>query len=515
MSSGGANAAPSVQDPARHLSGRRLVGAVAWTAGGKWIAQVFSWASTLAVVRLLSPSDFGLMGMATAYLGLVTLLTEFGIGAAIIVLRDLTDEQIAQLNTTAILLGAAGMLASIGLAIPISNFYHAPELTAIIAVMSVIFLITSFRSVPYCLLQRDLRFRTLSWVDASQALVQAAVSVSLAAMGAHYWSLVVSALAGSVIAAVLPIKVRPVAFARPVFNAIRESILFSRRILVSRLSWYMYTNADFVVAGRVLGTTALGAYTVAWNIANLPGEKIVSVVLRVTPTFFSAVQNDKAALRKYLVTLTEAMSVVMFPAVCGFAIICPQFVALAFGSRWTAAIIPMQVLAVYAFLRSIVALLPQIMNVVGEVRFGMWCSLVNLVLLPPSFYIGSRWGVNGIAAVWAVVYPLSTVPQYWRTLRSIDMPFREYLNALKPAFVSTAIMMLVIHSVEAHAAARVFECRRACVHCCSGGHHLSGCAVPVIPIRRSAIHRLYKETARTETCGLMRMPGGIRCTWTA
>ena len=442
-----ADNAPVLAPPAAP-SGRHLASAIAWTAGGKWISQVFAWASTLIVVRVLSPADFGLLGLAATYLGLVELISEFGIGTAIITLRDLTAKQVSQLNTVAILLGVTGTAVSCGLASPMAAFFHAPELRTLVPVMALTFLITAFKSVPYALLQKDLRFSTLSRLDAAQALLQAVGNAVLVLAGLRYWAIAISGLVSALVGVCLFVRCRPVRVERPAFGLVYSSIVFSWRVLVSRLSWYLYSNADFVVAGRLLGKVALGSYSVAWNFANLPGEKIVALVTSVTPTFFASVQHDKAALRHRLTSLTELLSVVMFPVVSGFALVAPLAIPLACGPQWRAAIIPMQLLAIYTFLRSVVTLLPQVINVVGETRFGMWNSLATLALLPGSFVIASRWGVVGIASVWVLVYPIFTIPLYRRTLGRIDLPFRRYLDALKPSFVSTVLMAACVYIVS-------------------------------------------------------------------
>ncbi|HEX4164064.1 MAG TPA: lipopolysaccharide biosynthesis protein [Bryobacteraceae bacterium] len=425
-------------------SGHQMARAIAWSAAGKWISQLFAWASTLIVVRLLSPGDFGLLGMAVTYLGLIELISEFGIGTAVVTLRTLTPRQVSQLHTAAVILGLVATALSFALAVPLSRFFHAPELSGLLFLMALGFVITGFKSVPYALLQKDLRFVAISRIDAAQALLQALASAFLVWMGLRFWAIAISGLAGAALSTYLLFRNRPVQLAPPAFRSVACSMAFSWRILVSRLSWYLYSNADFVVAGRILGKIALGAYTVAWNFANLPGEKIVTLITSVTPTFFASVQDDQPALRNYFASLTEILAVVMFPVVSGFALIAPLLVPLACGPHWRAAIMPMQLLAIYTFLRSITALLPQVINAVGETRFGMWNSLLTLAILPASFFIASRWGVLGIASVWVLIYPLLTVPLYRRTLKSIEMSFAQYLAALRPSLFGTAGMTIAV-----------------------------------------------------------------------
>lgn len=428
---------------------QRMFTAIAWTAAGKWATQLISWASVLVVLRLLTPSDFGLVGLATTYLGFIALISEFGIGAAVVIVRDLTESQIAQLHTVSVLLGAAGTLVSFACAVPIAQFFRSPDLALVIAVAGISFTVVGFRSVPYALLQRDQHFKRLSFQEVWQALAQVTSTILLILLGAGYWALVVSGIVGSIVGTALPLWHRRVSLAVPVFGSIRSSIVFSWRTLVTRISWYLYSNSDFVVAGRVLGTAALGSYTVAWTLANLPGEKIVTLIMRVTPSFFSAAQNDLPGLRRYLAVLTECIALVIFPILLGLALVATDLIPLLVGNKWDDAIPVIRLLAIYTLLRSVVTLLPQILHVVGENRFCMWWSLSSLVLLPPAFLLGSRWGTTGIALVWVLVYPVYTIPLYRRTLKSIDMPFASYLKVVRPAFFSSVAMIAVVYCVDA------------------------------------------------------------------
>src|SRR5438094_9468138 len=114
---------------------RSLVRGVAWVAVIKWISQIVSWASALVVARILSPSDYGLVSLATVYLGLLTMIGEFGVGAAVVTLRNLTEEQVSQLNSLAVLTGIAGFLISCALAGPLASFFHFAGFRTVFIVM--------------------------------------------------------------------------------------------------------------------------------------------------------------------------------------------------------------------------------------------------------------------------------------------------------------------------------------------------------------------------------------------
>jgi teichuronic acid exporter len=425
---------------------KHLVAGIAWTAAARWSSQILSWACLLIVARLLVPADFGLVGLAAVFIGQVTIFSEFGFGSAVITLQDLTANDIAQINTFSVISGLIGCLVSCALAIPLGWFFRSPQLPPIVVVMSTAFIITGFRTVPYSLLQRELKFRQLSVIDTVAAVTQALLILMLAWMGNGYWALVLGNICGTAVSTALNIRLRPRGFAWPRLRSIGHALNFSWQILVARLSWNLYSDADFLVAGRVLGTSSLGAYTFAWNLATLPVEKVTALVGQVTPAFFSANQTDYGGLCRYLRTLTEVLSLVTFPATIGLGLIAPEFVPLVLGKPWSGVVAPLEVLAFYGSVRSVSALLGPLLTALRETRVMMFSNLAALVIMPSAFYVGSRWGPSGIAWGWIVAYPFVALPLYLRVFRRIGMSFRTYLEAIRPA-LNGAVAMIVIVSL--------------------------------------------------------------------
>ena len=423
---------------------KHLVGGIAWTAAAKWSSQVLTWLCLLIVARLLVPSDFGIVGVAGVYLGLVAVFSEFGFGSAVITLRDLTVDEIAQINTFSVISGTIGFLVSCALATPIGWFFRSPELPAVIVVMSTNFLIAGFKTVPTSLLQREFEFKRLSLIDTVAVVTQSLCVLLLAWMGAAYWSLALGSVIGAVVSTTFNVVSRRPGFARPRLKSIAHALNFSWQVLVARLSFNLYSDADFLVAGRVLGATALGAYTFAWNLATLPVEKVTALVGQVTPAFFSANQLDLGGLRRYLQTLTEGVSLVTFPATIGMGLLAPEFVALILGKRWSGVVAPLEVLAFYGSIRSVSALLGPLLTALRETRFLMWTNVAATVLMPVAFYVGSLWGPSGIAWGWVVGYPFVVLPLYVRTFRKIGMPIRSYLVAIRPALDGSLAMIVAV-----------------------------------------------------------------------
>jgi PST family polysaccharide transporter len=423
---------------------RVLVRGIAWTWVIKWLAQCVSWASTIVVARVLVPSDYGLIGMATVYLGFVTTINEFGLGAAVVTQHALNENQRAQINTLAVLLGVAAFALSCGAAIPLARFFGAPEVRWIVTAMSVSLIISAFRTVPASLLEQDLRFKLLAGIEGVQVILQATSIVALALIGLGYWAIVVGGLVGATLSTGIVVIMRPQPFAWPRTDSIRDALTFSWHILVTRVSWYIQSNSDFLVAGRVLGPSALGAYTIGWTIASAPVDKITALIGRVTFPFFAAIQEDRAALGRYLLRLTEGLSLVTFSAGVGLAMVADDFVLTLLGAKWEPAIGPLRLLALLSAFRTILPLLPQVLNVTGESRFAMRISLLKCILLPIGFYFGSQWSIVGIAAVWLLVHPVTSIPMYQRVFPIIGLTAREYVGVLWPALGGVLVMISTV-----------------------------------------------------------------------
>jgi len=421
-----------------------LVHGLVWAGGVRWSSQIITWASTLIVARLLMPEDYGILGMATVYLGLITLISEFGVGTAVVTLRELSPDHLAQLNGLAILLGFAGFAVSCAVAVPLGIFFASPRLPWVVIVMSANFVVSSFRSVPSALLQKDLRFKLLSVIEGSRALSLAIVTVLAAWMGFRYWTLVIGSITGTLIDTGLTLSRRRCAFAWPRPGSLRHAIRFTRHILISRLAWYSYTSADLVISGRILGEKALGVYSIAWNIANIPVDKLAGVVNSVTPALFSAVQKERVLLRRYLLNLTEGISLIAFPASLGLGLVAPEFVATVLGQKWMPAVVPLRLLAFFASFRCLAPMIPVALNTIGESGFAMWNSIAAALVMPASFLVASRWGNSGIATVWLLLYPLVAVPLFQRAFRKMDLPWKDYLRVLRPAMLGSLVMGVVV-----------------------------------------------------------------------
>jgi O-antigen/teichoic acid export membrane protein len=426
-----------------------LVGGFAWTAGAKWLSQLVAWPAVLITAKLLSPGDYGLTEMAGFYFVVTNVMAEFGIGMAVLQMRELDMGVTAQLNTIAAMSGMVAFLASIAAAPLIAAFFHAPELRFLVIVASFSFILTSLEAIPLGLLQRDMNYRCLSFAESIQAVVTSCISVGCAYGGLGYWSLVFGNMFGRAANIAFVVYNRPVRFAWPHLSQVLAPLRFGMEIAVQRVVSSVNGLSDSMVIGRTLGKDPVGAYRLAANLASTPSEKIGGLVMRVTGPLFSRVQGDRELMVRYFLIFTESLAMTTFPLLFGLAIVAPETVTLLLDEKWAVAAAPLRWLAIFMAVRTMLTLMNQLLSTLRFTRFGMWMSLLTFVLMPAAFYFASPRGVGAVALAWLLMSPITVVPIAWKVFRAIGCGVGSYLNALLPALVGCGAMLGTVVALRA------------------------------------------------------------------
>jgi PST family polysaccharide transporter len=423
--------APPASAPEGDRLDREALSGAAWSGSAKYTTQLLSWVATILVARILSPSDYGLVAMAAVFMGVIAMLSEFGVGTTIVTLRELSREQIRQLNGFALLLGIGGSALALLAAYPLGAFFRAPDLPPVLMVTGLTFAVSSLQTVPTALLRREMRFRPLATIDLTRGFLTPLVTLLGAWLGMRYWSLVAGNLLGVATASAIALSIQRVPVSRPRLKELGQALRFSRDLLVGRLAWIVYQNGDFAVAARMLGQAGAGVYTLAWTLATSPIEKIAIVLSDVTPSLFSAVQDDRVAMRRYFLNITELVCLATLPVALGLALVSNDAVAVLLGPRWEGAGAPLALLALYAGARAVTQLYGFVFVATRQSRFAMYTSVALAALLLVGFVVGSRWGTVGIAAAWLVIHPGMSVYSFSRVSSALELRAGEYLRSLR------------------------------------------------------------------------------------
>jgi len=296
--------------PERSLR-RRVLDGVLWLTVVKVFGQAISWAITLYVIRILSPDDYGLMAMAGVYLSFMIIFNEVGLGAAIIQKKDLSQEDLSNIYWAVLFINGALYLLSFLAAPLVAAFYNEPRVTDVIRVASITFILNSLGLVSYNMLTREMIFNRRSQAEMIGNTAGALSTLWLALHGFGVWSLVWGNIIVELVKNVFFVLFYPwrLKFAFSL-SKIKDMTHFGSKVALARFFWYFASSMDLLIAGKILGKTQLGYYSIAVQFASVPLFKVVSTITQVAFPAFSEIQDDHALLRRYFLKIVKFIAFV-------------------------------------------------------------------------------------------------------------------------------------------------------------------------------------------------------------
>jgi O-antigen/teichoic acid export membrane protein len=429
----------------RHMNiERRTIAALKWTGGARLITQVINWAVTLAVVRLLTPPDYGLMALALVVISFLATAAELGLGSSLVQVVQIEKTELARVTGAVMSLNLGVAVLLVASATMIALALHEPRAAAIIRVSAVQFVFSALSAVPQALLTRNLNFRSLAGVETVSGVLTNLSTLVLAWLGAGVWALVGGYQIGAGIRALL--LVWRGGWVRPTFQltGIKRHLRFGGTLTAARLTWQVSSQVDVLIAGRFLGSSAVGVYSVALNLASMPMQKIMSVVNQVAFPAVARIQEDPVTLRRHLTKALRLLAFVAVPSAWGLACVAPEFIQLAFGPKWSAVTLPLQILCLLIPVRMLGALLMTSAVAKGRASVEVGNTIITLLVLPPAFLVGVHWGVPGLAWAWVVGIAITYAIVIPRVSSILDMPLLDMVRAALPSVTAGVVMCVAV-----------------------------------------------------------------------
>jgi O-antigen/teichoic acid export membrane protein len=447
----------------------RVLGGLLWVAASQVGLQLARAVAAIAVARLLTPEEYGLAALALVFASLVLVFSDLALGAALVQRQNLTD---LDRNTAFwVTVGTSVVFSVLGVALsgPLAALYGDSDAQPLLAVLSVSFVISAVSAPQLSLMLRDMDFKRVEVLPMVGALVGGAAGVALAATGAGAWAIIAQYVAGLTITSVLVWWRSPW---RPGFSfslaSLRDLGGFSIYMLGHRLLYYVQTNGDRFLVGRFLGTSALGAYAIAFNTIIQPASKIGGPLQRVMSPAFCRIQEEPERIAAAWARVTRALAALTVPALGGLIVLAPDFVPVVLGSQWDAAIPVIQILAWVGIIQALQGLTVDVLMARDRTRTIFRFSLVLSVCHVTAFSIGLEWGVVGVAAAFAIsttlVEPFETV----LAARSLGVSPMIIVRAIAGVFQAAIGMCAVLLGVRlalvdagTHEALRLLICTLA------------------------------------------------------
>jgi len=420
----------------------RATASVSWSLIAKVASQGATFVGTIVLARLLPVSDFGLVAMAQVYLGLLQQFVDAGFLEALIQRPTLTQREIASAFWMLLAAGTGAFLVSLLLRELVEAAFGAPGLGWVVVALSAILLVLPFRIVSQAVLAREVRLEALSKREALVNVLRLVASVWLAYRGAGIWSLVAPQVAAEVVFSLWCYRRSGWRLTPELsWEALRPLIRYGADMTASRLVWYASTRADQFVIGRVLGPSALGLYSLAWQFAGALPQFASSTLMRVVFPVFSRLQAETDRLRQTYLGITGGVAYAALPALVGLALVGPDLVGLVLDERWRPAIAPMQLLCLLAFLKMLESLSGYLINARAGTRRNLFLNVLSLAATVAGVSAGAAAGSLTAVSLLLSVAGLPVTLLFVRgALRECGGTATEWLAAVRGPLLATLFM---------------------------------------------------------------------------
>ena len=420
--------------------GVRVRNAVIWRSGTQIFGQIVSWVSTFLVIRILDPSDYGLVAMTAVLTLLLSLVNGYGFANAV-VQRDVIDSKILrQLFGLLILFNAALAAIQIGIAPYAAQYYQEPLVADLLRVQALLYLTTPFVVLGYTILSREMDFKRQAQVNIVAAFCGAVAAIAGAVAGLGVWTLVWAPLVVAFIRAIgMTIVAKSWMWPSFDFNGAGFIVKYGGVILIGHLFWFVQTQADVFIVGRHFDAHALGIYTTALFLTQIFINKVVPPLNEVAFSAYSRIDEDSGVASAFVKSVQMIM-LVGLPIFVGFAVTAEPLVKVLLGEKWIETIAFVKLLALAMPFMTLLTLVGPACNAINRPDITTRNSIAGAIYMPVSYLIGLNWGVIGIAYAWLIGYPVLLATIAIWTLPVLKVRLSQLIGVLLPSITAVLAM---------------------------------------------------------------------------
>jgi PST family polysaccharide transporter len=393
--------------------------------------------SLMVLARLLGPKDYGLVGMVTAFTGILGVFRDFGLPSAAVQRTTVTEEQMSTLFWISTSLGALFALVTLAMAPAITAFYQEPQLFAVTSILASGFLVNAAGAQHTALLQRQMRFSALAIISIVSSIVGTGIAIGMAMAGYRYWALVAMSIITSLVATFGVWLSTGWIPARPRRNTgIRSMVHFGGTLTLNVLVAHVAYNAEKVMIGRFWGADAIGIYERGYQLVRIPTENLNSAIGEVGFSALSRLQGDPIRFRSYFLKGFSLVLGVTLPTTIACALFADDLVFCLLGPRWKDAAAIVRLLAPTIVIFAIINPLGWLTYSLGLVARCLKIALVFAPTIIVGCVIGLPFGPKGVAFAYSVVMTLWVFPFILWCVHGTPISFRDILRAVSQPLAS-------------------------------------------------------------------------------
>ena len=418
---------------------------VLWSTLERFSVQGVQFFLMIFMARLLTPNDYGLIGMLSIFLAIAQSLIDSGFSQALIRKQNRTEIDKSTVFYFNIVVSGALYLILFISAPYVSDFYNEPELKSIMRAMCLTIVIGSFSIVQYALLTINVDFKKIAKISLISISISGVIGVLLAYKGLGVWAIVYQSLLNSIINCCLIwilAKWKPQkSFSWESFN---ELFSFGSKLLASGLLDTLYRNIYPLIIGKAFSASDLGYYTRALHFSEFPSSNVTGVLQKVTYPILCSIQNNDDRLRDIYRRFLKMSAFIVFPLMTGLAAVSHPFINLIIGEKWSFCAVLLQIICFNMMWYPIHAINLNLLQVKGRsdlyLRLEFIKKIVGIIIIIITVPLGLVAMCYGGVTSSLICLFINT----YYTGKLINVSFFMQMRDLLPTFILSIAMFIII-----------------------------------------------------------------------
>jgi len=417
-----------------------------WTIAASLANKGFGLIRTIVLARLLSPNDFGLFGIALAVIAGLNIFSETGVNTMLIQKRDATDQHWNVGWVIGIIRGLLIFTVLWVISGIIANFYEQPYLVIILHVLSFSFLLQGFSNIGLVNLQKTMRFKKKVAIDQLSELWGNLIAIILGVIYQNVWALVIGKLVTSAcffICSYLFLTYKPKIYFD--IKILKEFFTFGQSLFIVSVLVYIITTVDDLFVGKVVGITALGYYTMGYNIANLPTINISRAVAQVTLPAYSQIQQDIVRVEKAFLKVFAHNAMLCVPISVGLMVIATELIEIILGGKWMPMLTTFRILCLLGLFRGIASIIGPLILGCGHPDYLRNIKIFEFILFAPLVYPSAKYGgIVGVSTLTTAIYFFSLIMHTFYAGKILPSLLPKLIRIIGLLISSTLGMALIL-----------------------------------------------------------------------
>lgn len=428
---------------------QKTIHGLTWSFIDSFTSSGFSFIVGIILARILSPREFGLIGMITIFIAVSQSFIDSGFSNALIRKKDCKQEDFSTVFYFNIFISLIFTGILIIAAPKISDFFKEPELNLLVQVLSIGLIINAFGIIQRTIFIKNIDFKKQTKISIIASLGSGIIALTMAYSGFGVWSLVALTLSkyflNSLFFWIWSSWKPEFVFSKKSF---RELFCFGSKILVSGLIDTIYRNVYYLVIGKFFNAQELGYYTRADQFQTLPSSNLNDVITRVSFPVLSSIQDEPERLMNNYKKLIRSTMFITFVLMLGMAAVAKSMILVLIGEKWLPSVIYLQLLCLVGMFYPLHALNLNMLQIKGRSDLFLRLEIIKKILAIPIIAIGIFCGIIpmivGMIINTIIAYYLNS---YWSG-KLIGYSFLEQIKDILPGFFIASIMAFIIFIIS-------------------------------------------------------------------